>query len=152
MRIPSQSLPASPWAQQLPPPPAADAQRLLENALSAERSQSTRDVTGGTSLSRGNLNEDQPIGDLENGLAGPALSGPSDELRDVFREFVGKTLFGQMLASMRESVDKPAYFHGGQTEEIFQQQLDQVLVEEITEASADQIADPMLDLFQQSRR
>ena len=71
----------------------------------------------------------------------------SEELQESFKQFVGQTLFGQMLSSMRKTVEKPAYFHGGKTEEVFQQQLDRVLVEEITEASADQIADPMYELF-----
>jgi Rod binding domain-containing protein len=65
------------------------------------------------------------------------------EARQAFRDFVGQTFFGQMLKSMRSTQGKPAYFHGGQTEEIFRSQLDQTLAEHMTEASADQIADPM---------
>lgn len=76
-----------------------------------------------------------------------APTGQGGELQESFKQFVGQTLFGQMLSSMRQTVEKPAYFHGGQTEEIFQQQLDQVLVEDITDASADKIADPMFELF-----
>ena len=60
-----------------------------------------------------------------------------EELWDKFREFVGNTMFGQMLSSMRKTVDKPAYFHGGQTEEIFQQHLDQHLVKHVTDASSE---------------
>ncbi len=45
-----------------------------------------------------------------------------EELKEVFTEFVGQTLFGSMLASMRSTVGKPAYFHGGRTEEVFQKQ------------------------------
>lgn len=74
-------------------------------------------------------------------------SGEGDALRESFQQFVGQTLFGQMLSSMRKTVDQPAYMHGGQTEKIFQQQLDQIMVEDITEASADTIADPMFELF-----
>lgn len=83
-------------------------------------------------------------------ITGPATAPPTppaDPLRESFRDFVGQTLFGQMLSSMRDTVGKPAYFHGGRTEEIFSEQLDQVLVEEITEASADTVADPMFELF-----
>lgn len=76
---------------------------------------------------------------------------PESEMQSTFREFVGKTLFGQMLASMHKTHDKASYFHGGRAEEIFQQQLDQVMVEEITESSAAQIADPMYELFNMSR-
>lgn len=76
-----------------------------------------------------------------------APSPPVEPAREAFRDFVGQTLFGQMLSSMRSTVGTPAYFHGGRTEEIFQQQMDQILVEDITEASADTIADPMYELF-----
>lgn len=65
------------------------------------------------------------------------------ELQKVYRDFVGKTFFGQMIKSMRSTVDKPAYFHGGQAEEVFRSQLDQTLADHMTEASADRIADPM---------
>ncbi|WP_197530668.1 rod-binding protein [Bythopirellula polymerisocia] len=67
----------------------------------------------------------------------------AEEVRDVFRQFVGEAFFGQMLKSMRSTQGKAAYFHGGHGEEVFQSQLDQVLSEEMTESSADQIADPM---------
>ncbi len=65
------------------------------------------------------------------------------EVRDTFRQFVGEAFFKQMLKSMRNTQDKPAYFHGGHAEEVFRSQLDQVLAEEMTASSADQIADPM---------
>ena len=74
------------------------------------------------------------------------------ELREAFNNFVGATLFGQLLKSMRSTVGKPAYMHGGQTEEIFQSQLDTVLTEELTEASAESYANPMFELFQMSRQ
>ena len=74
------------------------------------------------------------------------------ELEEKFTEFVGQTLFGSMLASMRKTLGKPAYMHGGRTEEVFQKQLDQLLVEDLTEASADSIASPMFDLFNMQKR
>jgi len=74
------------------------------------------------------------------------------EVQEKFTDFVGQTLFGSMLASMRKSVGKPAYMHGGRTEEVFQQQLDQKLVEQLTKASADTISDPMFELFNLQRR
>jgi hypothetical protein len=76
----------------------------------------------------------------------------ASELQEAFTEFVGQTLFGSMLSSMRETVGKPAYLHGGRTEEIFQQQLDQKIVEELTDSSADTIAQPMFELFNMQRR
>lgn len=68
-------------------------------------------------------------------------------LRQVFNQAMGETLFGQMLKAMRRTVGKPAYFHGGRAEEIFQQQLDQVLAEKLSRASAPALTDPMFELF-----
>lgn len=82
---------------------------------------------------------------LGNGLEVTQAEG--GELQEAFRQFVGTTFFGQMLSSMRETVGEPAYFHGGRTEEIFQQQLDQIIVDDMTVSSAPQIADPMFELF-----
>ncbi len=79
-------------------------------------------------------------------------SGGSEELQEAFQDFVGQTLFGSMLASMRKTLEKPAYMHGGRAEEVFQQQMDQHLVENITSASASSIAGPMFDLFNLQRR
>lgn len=75
-----------------------------------------------------------------------------DTLRETFQDFVGQTLFGSMLASMRKTVGKPAYLHGGRGEEVFQQQLDQHLVEDLTDASAASISEPMYELFNLQRR
>ena len=75
----------------------------------------------------------------------------SGELRRAFDSFVGETFYGQMLKSMRKTVGKPAYFHGGRAEEVFQGQLDQILAEEMTEASASTFTGPMYELFNLSR-
>ena len=75
----------------------------------------------------------------------------SPELREKFDSFVGETFFSQMLSSMRKTVEKPAYFHGGRAEEVFQGQLDQMLSQEMTKASAGQFSGPMFDLFMLSR-
>ncbi len=86
-------------------------------------------------------------------VAPPQGGGEDDqELRDAFDSFVGQTFFGQMLSAMRKTLDKPAYFHGGRAEEIFQQQLDQVLGEKLAEASADKFSGPMFELFALDRR
>lgn len=92
--------------------------------------------------------------------ASPAVSSHAEEpqppgqgrLRKAFDQFVGETFYGQMLRAMRKTQGKPAYMHGGRTEEIFQQQLDQILAEKLTAASADQFTGPMYDLFTLSRR
>ena len=74
-----------------------------------------------------------------------------DELRGTFDKFVGEVFYGQMLKSMRQTVGKPAYFHGGKAEEMFTQQLDQVLSTQMTEASAHTLTGPMYRLFTQNR-
>ena len=73
-------------------------------------------------------------------------------LKKAFQDFVGQTFFGQMLSAMRKTVDKPAYLHGGRTEEVFQAQLDQVLSEKLSDASAETFSGPMYDLFKLQRR
>jgi peptidoglycan hydrolase FlgJ len=69
----------------------------------------------------------------------------SSELRTHFTQFVGETFYGQMIKAMRSTVAKPAYFHGGRGEEVFQSQLDQTLAEHMTAATADRFADPLFD-------
>jgi len=80
---------------------------------------------------------------------GPATArqqvADAKEVRDTFRTFVGEVFFGQLLKSMRSTQGKPAYFHGGQAEEVFRSQFDQTIAEHMTEASADKIADPMFE-------
>jgi Rod binding domain-containing protein len=84
----------------------------------------------------------------------PATAGkPGNDpaLRKAFDEFVGQTFFGQMLQAMRKSQTPPAYFHGGQAEEIFTQQLDQILTKKLSDASAEKLSGPMYELFTQPR-
>ncbi len=86
-------------------------------------------------------------------LAANRLQGsPEDtEVREAFDKFVGETFFGQMLKAMRKTTDKPAYFHGGQAEEMFRGQLDQMLAEKMSEASAGSFTDSMFNLFELKR-
>jgi hypothetical protein len=73
-------------------------------------------------------------------------------LQKVFNSFVGEVFFGQLLKAMRKTVGTPAYFYGGRAEEIFQQQLDQILGEKLAEASGEKFSEPMFELFKLSRR
>lgn len=83
----------------------------------------------------------------------PKLGGKdSPQLREAFQDFVGQSFFSQVLAEMRKSVGEPAYFHGGMGEEMFQQQLDQILVERMSDASSEQFSQPMYDLFMLGRQ
>jgi Rod binding domain-containing protein len=87
------------------------------------------------------------------GAAGVAEGATTDvgRTREAFDSFVGETFYGQMLKSLRKLNDKPPYFHGGQAEEIFRTQLDQVLAEELTASTAHSFTGPMFDLFQLQR-
>jgi hypothetical protein len=69
----------------------------------------------------------------------------NEELRDAFTNFVGEMFYGQMFKAMRQTVGKPAYFHGGRAEEAFQGQLDQTMTEHLTKASASKLAEPMFE-------
>jgi len=93
-----------------------------------------------------------PAPTLPAALGKGSVTKDDAETREAFDSFVGQLFFGQMLKAMRKTVGKPAYFHGGQTEEIFQQQLDQVLGEKLSEASRDQFSGPMFDLFMANMR
>ena len=68
-------------------------------------------------------------------------------MREKFDSFVGESFYGQMLQAMHKTVGKPAYFHGGRAEEMFQGQLDQVLSEKMTKANGGSLSDSMFDLF-----
>ena len=79
--------------------------------------------------------------------------GNDGQVRKTFESVMGEMLFGQMLKAMRKTVVKPAYFHGGRAEEVFTQQLDKVLAEKISHASADKFVGPMYELWtMQGRR
>ena len=80
------------------------------------------------------------------------VSENDTEYREAFDSFVGQVFFGQMLKAMRSTVGKPAYFHGGRAEEIFQQQLDQVVAEKLSDASAEQFSGPMFKLANMGRK
>lgn len=71
--------------------------------------------------------------------------------REAFDEFVGEVFYGQLLKSLRSTQHEPAYFHGGRAEEVFQQQLDQTLVEHITQAERP-FTDAMFELFLLGRK
>ena len=88
-----------------------------------------------------------PIENEARNLLKPQQNEERQKLRDAFDDFVGQTFYGQVLSAMRKTVDKPAYFHGGRAEEIFQAQLDQTLSEKLADATAEKFTGPMFDLF-----
>lgn len=90
----------------------------------------------------------------ENSNQTDAKSGAQgkDKLKEAFQDFVGQTFFSEMLKSLRSTEQPSKYFHGGRAEEIFKGQFDQVLAEELSDASASKIADPMYELFMLKRQ
>lgn len=84
-------------------------------------------------------------------LPNPASGRNTPELREAFHDFVGQSFFSQLLSQMRKTVEKPAYFHGGMGEDLFQQRLDEVLVEHLSEATGETFSQPMFDLFMMPR-
>ncbi|MBX7074402.1 MAG: rod-binding protein [Pirellulales bacterium] len=83
-----------------------------------------------------------------------ALSKPNaddSEVRKAFDSFVGETFYGQMLKSLRSMNGKTPYFDGSQAEEIFRNQLDQTLAQDLTKSTAHEFTGPMFDLFQLQR-
>ena len=75
----------------------------------------------------------------------------SPELKQAFSDFVGETFFSELIKAYRSTQQPSAYFNGGRAEEIFQGQFDQLMAEELSQSSADQIADPMFELFMLGR-
>jgi hypothetical protein len=102
-------------------------------------------ITSHTAAATSQLPATVPSRDFNPGLqkSVQAAKGSPEEVRRQFTQFVGEAFFGQMIKAMRATTGKPAYFHGGRGEEVFQGQLDQKLAEHLTEASADCFAEPM---------
>ena len=65
----------------------------------------------------------------------PDQAKPSKELREAVGSVVGTVFYGTLLKAMRNSVLKGEFGHGGRGEEVFQAQLDQMLVERVGQAS-----------------
>lgn len=98
------------------------------------------------------VNSPPPSGSRSAAPPSDSRTEGSPELREAFQDFVGQTFFAEMIKACRSGQQPSAYFNGGRAEEIFQGQLDQVLSEELSESSADKIADPMFELFMLKRQ
>jgi Rod binding domain-containing protein len=85
--------------------------------------------------------------DSRAGDISPPVKANDQQFRDLLHQFIGQTLFGQMLKSMRASQEKNPYFHGGQAEEIYQSMLDMEFTDEMTKATSKTLSDPMYKLM-----
>lgn len=92
-----------------------------------------------------------PLAALQSDSSITSRPGGQDDLKDAFQDFVGQTFFGEMIKAFRTTQQPSKYFNGGRAEEIFQGQFDQVLSETLSDSSAEQISDPMYELFMLKR-
>lgn len=84
----------------------------------------------------------------------PLSAVPKDqhaEVREKFQDFMAGTFYAQMVKSLRAGQGKPAYFHGGQAEEIFQSQLDQIVSENLAKSHGEEFAEPLYRAYLQQR-
>jgi hypothetical protein len=84
------------------------------------------------------------ISSANTSLATSANPGAA-EVREAFTQFVGQTFFSHMMKAMRSTQGKPAYFHGGRAEEVFQGQLDHALVDAMADSSSETFAQPIFE-------
>lgn len=69
------------------------------------------------------------------------------EIRETFQQAIGGTFFRQMLKALRSTQGKPAYFHGGQAEDIFQSRLDDQISEDMARRQGDAFAGPLFAAY-----
>ena len=68
-------------------------------------------------------------------------------LQQAFQDFFAGTFYKQMFQSLRKMHSKPAYFHGGRAEEVFQSQMDQEVAENLARDQGSSFSDPMFSVF-----
>ena len=85
--------------------------------------------------------------DMEQPKMATAAEVNDKQFRDVLHQFVGQTLFGQMLKAMRSTQEKNPYFHGGNAEDIYQSMLDMTLTDQLTQATDKMLSEPMYKLM-----
>lgn len=83
-------------------------------------------------------------------MTSPVGSGSSqphsrEEVKQLFQQSIGGTFFRQMMKALRSSTGKAAYFNGGQAEKIFQSQLDELMIEKLSETSGGIFSDVMFE-------
>ena len=76
-----------------------------------------------------------------------ATEANDKQFRELLHQFIGQTLFGQMLKSMRSTQEKNPFFHGGNAEDIYQSMLDMELTDQLTKATAKTLSEPMYKLM-----
>ncbi|HID21432.1 MAG TPA: hypothetical protein EYP14_03420 [Planctomycetaceae bacterium] len=88
----------------------------------------------------------QPLRDAVT--ADRAIEDPPD-IQQAFQDFVAGTFYRQMLQALRKTQNKPAYFHGGLAEDIFQGYFDQTVAEQLARDHGAALAGPLFAAFAQ---
>ena len=73
------------------------------------------------------------------------------KFRELLHKFIGQTMFGMMLQSMRATQEPNPLFHGGRAEEIYQSLLDMELTTQLTQATTRTLSEPMYNLMRAPR-
>ncbi len=103
------------------------------------------------------MNAVQSVGGLraafEAAQGRPSALNSNAELteREAFQSAVAGTFFKMMLKSLHKMHDKPAYFHGGQAEEAFQNQMNELLAEDFARTHGAPLVDSLYKASVQRR-
>ena len=68
-----------------------------------------------------------------------------EDAREAFQKAIAGTFYRHMLKALRESTGQAAYMNGGQAEEIFMSQLDEVLIDRMSESSGGKFSDRLFE-------
>lgn len=94
------------------------------------------------------INQTSLLAQATNAPAGLNQAGKNaPELKEAFQDFVAGTFYKQMFKAFRSAQNKPAYFHGGQAEEMFQAQLDQQISEDLAKGQGSTFSDTLFSAF-----
>lgn len=78
-------------------------------------------------------------------------SAEKGELRRQFDAAIAGTFYRQMLQSLRKMHSQPAYFHGGRAEEIFRNQIDEQVADDLAQEHGRAFTDPLFEQFASRR-
>ena len=94
-----------------------------------------------------NLTGGAQLAALQTQLPGSTQAVQQPTTEEAFQDFVAGTFYKLMLKEMRKSQGKPAYFHGGQAEDVFQSQMDQQVAEDLAHSQGAVFAEPLFQVF-----
>ncbi len=95
-------------------------------------------------------NATQAAGNARSASAAQTLSGShakDGNVKTSFQDFAAGTFYKEMLKSLRKLHNKPAYFYGGQAEQIFQGQMDQQVAEDMAHSHGNQVAGSLYQAY-----